>query len=82
MTGVYTNRPMQELPLAIVCPRPRFAFRPWQDLDPRRLEREQRLPPDPLARRLDVAVDRLDLSAFHDDYGRTGSPDLCAGPAA
>ena len=60
--------------MAIVCPRPRFAFRPWQDLDPRRLEREQRLPPDHLARRLDIAVDRLDLSAFHDDYGRTGSP--------
>jgi transposase len=60
--------------LAIVCPRRRFAFWPWQDLDPRRLELEQRLPPDHLARRLDIAVDRLDLSAFHDDYGRTGSP--------
>ncbi len=60
--------------MAIVCPRPRFAFSPWQDLDPRRLELEQRLAPDHLARRLDVAVDRLDLSAFRDDYGRTGSP--------
>jgi hypothetical protein len=60
--------------LAIVCPRPRFAFSPWHDFDARRLELEQRLPPDPLARRLDVAVDRLDLSAFRDGYGRTGSP--------
>jgi transposase len=50
-----------------------FASSPWQDLDPRRLELEQRLPPDHLARRLDVAVDRLDLSAFRDGYGRTGS---------
>jgi transposase len=60
--------------LAIVCPRPRFAFSAWQDLDARRLELEQRLPPDHLARRLDVAGDRLDLSAFRDGYGRTGSP--------
>jgi hypothetical protein len=50
--------------LDIVYPRPRFAFSPWQDLDPRRLELEQRLPPDHLAPRLDIAVDRLDLSAL------------------
>jgi transposase len=57
----------------MVSRRPPFASSPWQDLDPRRLELEQRLPPDHLARRLDLAVDRLDLSAFRDDYGRTGS---------
>ena len=59
--------------MAIVCSRPRFASRPWQDLDPRRLELEQRLAADHLARRLDEAVDRLDLSAFRDAYGRSGS---------
>ena len=59
--------------MAIVCSRPRFASPPWQDLDPRRLELEQRLAADHLARRLDEAVDRLDLSAFRDAYGRSGS---------
>ena len=59
--------------MAIVSRQRPFASSPWQDLDPRRLELEHCLPPDHLARRLDVAVDRLDLSAFRHGYGRTGS---------
>lgn len=61
-------------------PRARFAPAPWHDDHPERLALDQRLPPDHLARRIDQAVDRLDLHALHAAYGGTGSdpypPDL------
>jgi transposase len=61
-------------------PPPRCAAPPWADDDPRRLELAQRLPPDHLARRIEQAVGRLDLSALWQSYGGTGSaphrPDL------
>jgi transposase len=53
---------------------------PWADDDPRRLEWEQRLEPDHLARRIDQAVARLDLGPLWRCYAGTGSlphrPDL------
>lgn len=54
--------------------RARFAAPPWADDDPRRRDLEQRLPPDHLARRLDAAVARLDLSGLAARYRGTGSP--------
>src|SRR5580692_2141922 len=57
-----------------------FAAPPWTDDDPRRLELGQRLDPDHLARRIDQAVARLDLSPLWQSYAGTGSlphrPDL------
>jgi transposase len=52
---------------------PRFRTPPWHDTHPARLELEQRLAPDHLARILDQAVARLDLTALRATYGRTGS---------
>jgi transposase len=54
--------------------RPRFATPPWAHRDPQRQELEQRLPPDHLARRIDQAVNRLDLTDLHAAYAGTGSP--------
>jgi hypothetical protein len=57
----------------MVSRRPRFAAPPWADDALPRLELGVRLDPDHLARRLDRAVDRLDLSALRDGYGGVGS---------
>src|ERR1700674_2197272 len=57
----------------MVSRRPRFAAPPWADDALPRLELGGRLGPDHLARRLDRAVDRLDLSALRDGYGGVGS---------
>jgi transposase len=59
--------------VAMVSRRPRFAAPPWADDALPRLELGGRLDPDHLARRLDRAVDRLDLSALRDGYGGVGS---------
>jgi transposase len=59
--------------MPILSRRRRFAAPVWQDDDPRRLELERRLEADHLARDLDRAVDRLELSALHDGYGGVGS---------
>jgi transposase len=57
-----------------------FAPPPWTDDDPRRAELAQRLDDDHLARRLDQAVARLDLTPLWQSYAGTGSlpcrPDL------
>jgi transposase len=53
---------------------PRFAIPPWADHDPRRQELEPCLPPDHLARRIDQAVNRLDLADLRAAYAGTGSP--------
>ena len=58
----------------------RFAAPCWADDDPRRLELEVRLDPEHLARRIEQAVARLDLTALFAAYAGTGSlphrPDL------
>ena len=69
------------LPLvALATPPLAFVTPPWADDDPRRLELGQRLEPDHLARRLDQALTRRDLSPLWHSYGGTGSlphrPDL------
>ena len=46
---------------------------PWHDAHPARLDIEQRLASDHLARTIDRAVARLDLAALRATYGRTGS---------
>jgi len=51
----------------------RFGTPPWHDTHPARLDIEQRLAPDHLARTIDRAVTRLDLTALRATYGRTGS---------
>jgi transposase len=51
----------------------RYAPAPWHDDHPQRLALEQRLGPDPLARRIDRAVTAADLRALEAAYGRTGS---------
>ncbi len=51
----------------------RFRTLPWHDSHPAKLDLEQRLAPDHLARTLDQAVDHLDLSALWARYGGTGS---------
>jgi len=57
-----------------------FAPPPWADDDPRRAELAQRLDDDHLARRIEQAVARLDLSPLWQSYAGTGSlphrPDL------
>jgi hypothetical protein len=64
----------------IVSRRPRFAAAPWPDNHPDRLQLERRLEADHPARRIDEAVDRLDLSALRHGYRGVGSeahrPDL------
>jgi transposase len=61
-------------------PRARFASPPWHDQHPERRALELRLPHDHLARRIDDAVNRLDLRELHAAYAGTGSdpypPDL------
>jgi transposase len=54
---------------------PRACFRPapWHDDHPLRLEADRLLPADHLARQIDAAVDRLDLTALQRRYGGTGS---------
>ena len=59
--------------MPIVSRRPRFAPAPWPDDHPDRLQLGRRLEADHLARRLDRAVDRLDLSALRDGYRGVGS---------
>jgi transposase len=59
--------------VVMVSRRPRFAASPWADDALPRLELESRLGPDHLARRIDQAVDRLDLSALRGRYGGVGS---------
>jgi transposase len=59
--------------VAILPRRPRFAAPPWPHDDPRRLELGRRLPPGHLARHLDRAVDRLDLSGLRRRYQGVGS---------
>jgi transposase len=58
----------------------RFAAPPWADDHPRRLDLDARLAPDHLARQVEQAVARLDLTALYDAYAGTGSlacrPDL------
>jgi transposase len=58
----------------------RFAPPPWSDDAPQRLDRQRRLACDHLAHRIERAVLALDLGAFLQGYGRTGSlphrPDL------
>jgi transposase len=54
-------------------PRARFRTPPWHDTHPAKLDLEQRLAPEHLARLIDQAVDRLDLSALRASYGGTGS---------
>ena len=59
--------------MRIVSRRPRFAAAPWPDDHPLRLELDRRLAPDHPARRIDRAVDRLDLSALRNGYRGVGS---------
>jgi transposase len=51
----------------------RFRTPPWHDTHPAKLDLEQRLAPDHLARIIDQAVARLDLAALRASYGGTGS---------
>jgi len=57
----------------IVPPRPRFAAPPWPHDHPRRRELGRRLGPDHLARRIDRAVNRLDLTALRRRYRGVGA---------
>jgi len=52
---------------------PRFQASPWHDCHPGKLDLEQRLPPDHLARVIDQAVARLDLTGLRAAYHGTGS---------
>lgn len=54
-------------------PKARFRTLPWHDNHPNKLDIERRLAPDHLARLIDDAVERLDLTALRDTYGGTGS---------
>ena len=51
----------------------RFRTLPWHDTHPAKLDLEQRLAPDHLARTIDQAVERLDLAALRALYHGTGS---------
>src|SRR5947209_5148481 len=55
-------------------PHGRFAPPPWDRHSPDWLRLDQRLPPDHLARRIDRAVEQLDLAALFAAYAGTGSP--------
>lgn len=59
--------------MTIVLRRPRFAPTPWPHDHPRRRELGRRLDPDHVARRINHAVDRLDLADLHHDYQGVGS---------
>jgi transposase len=52
---------------------PHFRPLPWHDDHPNKRDLEQRLEPDHLARSIDQAVSRLDLSAVYAAYAGTGS---------
>jgi len=52
---------------------PRFRTLPWHDTHPSKLDLEQRLGPDHLARTIDAAVARLDLASLRAAYHGTGS---------
>jgi hypothetical protein len=52
---------------------PRFRTLPWHDDHPNKLDLEQRLEADHLARSIDLAVSRLDLSVVYAAYAGTGS---------
>ena len=62
------------------CLSDRFAPPPWSADSPAWQRLDQKIPPDHLARRIDRAVDRLDLTPLFDSYAGTGSqpyrPDL------
>src|SRR5712692_7641379 len=80
MTGLSKHRPSQESPMPIVADPPpantaraRFRTPPWHDNHPSKLDLEQRLDPDHLARLYDHAVERLDLRALRASYGATGA---------
>jgi transposase len=67
--------------MAIVAPNPpantpkaRFRSLPWHDNHPGKLDIERRLAPHHLARILDDAAERLDLTLLRDTYSGTGSP--------
>jgi hypothetical protein len=60
--------PSPSVPFGLRCVAP-----PWNEDDPRRRELESRLASDHLARSIEEAVPRLDLTAFCRRYGRTGS---------
>jgi transposase len=53
-----------------------FADPPWDENDPQWQSIDDRLPPNHLARQIDRAVDRLDLSPLLDSYQGRGSPPL------
>lgn len=67
-------------PAATARPGGRFAAPPWDEQTPSWREIDQRLAPDHVARRIDRAVDLLDLTELYASYGGTGSlpypPDL------
>jgi transposase len=54
-------------------PRVRFRPAPWHLDHPARLELDRLLPRDDLARQIDAACERLDLTALYQRYGSTGS---------
>lgn len=53
--------------------RARFRKPPWHDAHPAKLDIEQRLDPEHLARTFDRGLAHLDLDALHATYGGTGS---------
>jgi transposase len=53
--------------------RPRFRTPPWHGTHPAKLDIEQRLDADHLARTCERAVDRLDVGTLDATYGNTGS---------
>jgi transposase len=65
--------------MAILARRPRsvraarFRTPPWHPTHPAQLDLEQRLGPDHLARRVDAAIERLDLDPLRALYHGTGS---------
>src|SRR5262245_10018881 len=62
--------------MLILCPphlADRFAPLPWSTDHPDRLALDQRLAPDHLARQIDAALARLDLTPLFACYGPTGS---------
>ena len=52
---------------------PTWAFLPWHDDHPDRLDLDRQLPRDHLARQIDAAVDHLDLASLDALYHGTGS---------
>jgi transposase len=56
-----------------VIRKPRWAYLPWHDDHPDRLDLNRQLPCAHLARQIEAAVDRLDLSELYERYHGTGS---------